>query len=60
MKRALGFCQFHWRKFAWGGAGAAIATLGGQVDKPFSTACFVVACLCTIIAANDRPKGDKQ
>jgi hypothetical protein len=56
MKRAFSFCLFHWRKFAWGGTGVAISTLGTQLDKPYASWCYVAACLCGIIAANDRPE----
>ena len=56
MKKTISFCLFHWRKFAWGGTGAALATLGSQLDKPFSEWCFITAAVCSIIAANDRPQ----
>lgn len=58
MSKILDFIVFHWKKFAWGGTGCAVSTLGSQLDKPYSTWCFIVAAVCGIFAANDRPQRD--
>lgn len=46
----------HWRKFAWGSSAAIVATLGGQLEKPYSGICFIISALMGIIATNIKAK----
>lgn len=56
MKKGLHYFLFHWKKVAWGSTGVALSTLGTQLDGGCSKACFVLAAVCAILAANDHPK----